>query len=101
MLGMTAVGALVLMYLMYQPRPDATAADDDDSEPPPPPRNFTIEQLHVSTTTGGGLCLVLVFLPRRLGLSLLRSKVHCGQQRLVVRFPLAGAGFARVSKVRA
>jgi len=50
MLGMTAVGALVLMYLMYQPRPDAAAADDD-SEPPPPPRNFTIEQLRVSTST--------------------------------------------------
>eukprot|EP00903_Cladosiphon_okamuranus_P016704 g15397.t1 len=47
MLGMTAVGALLLMYLMYQP---ASAADQDQDEstpePPPPPRNFTIEQLH-------------------------------------------------------
>lgn len=50
MLGMTAVGALLLMYLMYQPSPAAAAADDDDDspEPPPPPRNFTSEQLHVS-----------------------------------------------------
>ncbi|CAN0350866.1 unnamed protein product [Pylaiella littoralis] len=46
-LGMTALGALMLIYLMYQPAPAAAAADDDDSpDPPPPPRNFTIEQLH-------------------------------------------------------
>lgn len=51
MLGMTALGALLLMYLMYQPSPASAAADDDDDDsqepPPPPPRNFTIEQLHV------------------------------------------------------
>lgn len=56
MLGMTAVGALVLMYLMYQPQPGAAAGDDDDSEPPPPPRNFTVEQLHVSTRAGRKAC---------------------------------------------
>ena len=54
MLGMTAVGALMLMYLMYQPASGASTtstADEDESslEPPPPPRNFTIEQLHVSS----------------------------------------------------
>lgn len=49
MLGMTALGALLLMYLMFQPAPAATADDDESApDPPPPPRNFTIEQLHVS-----------------------------------------------------
>ncbi|CBJ32444.1 conserved unknown protein [Ectocarpus siliculosus] len=47
MLGFTALGALVLMYLMFQPA-RAPATDDDESaaDRPPPPRNFTIEQLH-------------------------------------------------------
>lgn len=49
MLGMTAVGALLLMYLMYQPASTADQDQDESTpEPPPPPRNFTIEQLHVS-----------------------------------------------------
>lgn len=50
MLGMTALGALLLTYLMYQPAAAVATADDDESapDPPPPPRNFTIEQLHVS-----------------------------------------------------
>lgn len=48
MLGMTAVGALLLIYLMYQPAPSATPTPEEpENEPPPPPRNFTIDQLHV------------------------------------------------------
>lgn len=48
MLAFTALGALVLMYLMFQPA-RAPATDDDESalDRPPPPRNFTIKQLHV------------------------------------------------------
>ncbi|CAM9184948.1 unnamed protein product [Hapterophycus canaliculatus] len=48
MLAMTALGALLLIYLMYQPArmTDPDDADDSAPEPPPPPRNFTIDQLH-------------------------------------------------------
>ncbi|CAN0009604.1 unnamed protein product [Scytosiphon promiscuus] len=48
MLAMTALGALLLMYLMYQPARMVEEDDADEStpDPPPPPRNFTIEQLH-------------------------------------------------------
>ena len=38
MLGMTGVGALLLMYLMYQPAPaasDSTGEDEPAPEPPP------------------------------------------------------------------
>lgn len=61
-LAMTAIGALLLIYLMYQPARTAEedAADEMPPDPPAPPRNFTIEQLHVSVRTnrqpdvGGG-----------------------------------------------
>lgn len=47
MLVMTSLGALLLIYLMYQPAP-AVEVGDPEPDPPEPPRNFTKEQLLVS-----------------------------------------------------
>lgn len=46
-LVMTALGALMLAYLLYQPAP-AAAPEEPKPDPPQPPRNFTTEQLHAS-----------------------------------------------------
>lgn len=47
MVVMTAVGALLLIYLMYQPSPPADA-EEPAPDPPEPPRHFTAEQLKAS-----------------------------------------------------
>ena len=47
MLVMTSLGALLLIYLMYQPAP-AVDLGEPEPDPPEPPRNFTKEQLLVS-----------------------------------------------------
>lgn len=56
MLGMTALGALLLMYLMYQPAP-STSRQEQERDPPEPQRNFTNEQLNASNRASNRFAL--------------------------------------------